>query len=95
MTASIRAVVHDRHITVLVPDEIPDGAQVEVRLISVASGVGMDESQWRTDADSIRQWCEGLDSSEPVEFRPADDFDKKFAEFNIQAVREQMFGDDK
>lgn len=95
MNQSIQAIVHDRHITVAVPDEIPDGAQVEVRLVSVASEVGMNESQWRTDAESIRKWCEEVDSFEPVEFRSADDFDKKFAEFNVQAVREQMFGDDK
>ncbi len=94
MTPSIEAIVHDRQITVPVPDEIPDGTRVEVRLLPVTADVGIDESQWRTDADSIREWCEWLDNTEPVQFRPADDFDERFRNYNIQAVREQMFGDD-
>jgi hypothetical protein len=53
----------------------------------------MDESQWRTDAVAIKEWSEWLDSMEPVEFAKPDEFDRKFAEFNIQAVSKQMLGD--
>jgi len=95
MTLSIQTIVHGRQITVPVPDDMPDGTRVEVRLLPIATEVGIDESQWRTDPESIRDWCEWLETTEAVEFRPADDFDERFRKFNIQAVREQMFGDDK
>lgn len=93
MTQSIETTVHDRKVVVTVPDDVPDGTRVELRFVPVDDQIGMDESEWRTDAASIKEWSEWLDSMEPVEFAEPDDFDRKFAEFNVQAVREQMFGD--
>lgn len=78
---------------VTVADDIPDGTRVELRFVPVADQFGMDESQWRTDAAAIQEWRDWLDSMEPVEFATPNEFDLKFAEFNVQAVREQMRGD--
>jgi len=93
MTHSIETTVHDRKVVVTVPDAIPDGTRVELRFVPIDDQIGMDESEWRTDATAIEDWSEWLDSMEPVEFAEPDDFDRKFAEFNVQVVREQMFGD--
>ncbi len=93
MTQSMQSIVHDRKVVVTVPDDIPDGTRVELRFVPVADQFGMDESQWRTDAVAIKEWSEWLDSMEPVEFAKPDEFDRKFAEFNIQAVSKQMLGD--
>ncbi len=92
---TIRTTIVDGHVHVPVSDELPDGTEVVVQIVAAPTNVefGMDESQWRTDAAAIKEWSEWLDSMEPVEFAKPDEFDRKFAEFNIQAVREQMSGD--
>lgn len=94
MTQSIETTVHDRKVVVTVPDDIPDGTRVEVRFVSVDDQIGMDESEWRNDADAIKDWNQWLTTIEPIDFAEPDDFDRKFAKFNVQAVREQMFGDE-
>jgi hypothetical protein len=93
MSQSMQTIVQDRKVVVTVPDDIPDGTRVELRFVPVADQFGMDESQWRTDSAAIKEWSEWLDSMEPIEFAKPDEFDRKFAEFNVQAVREQMFRD--
>lgn len=92
METSIKTIVHDRQIIIPAPAEIPDGTCVEVRLLPVTTKVGLDESEWLTDSDSIRDWCDWLETREPVDFPLADDFDEKFSSFNVQAVRNQMHG---
>lgn len=94
MLQSMQSIVHDRKVVVTVPDDIPDGTRVELTFVRGSEQYGMDESQWRADAAAIKEWSEWLDSMEPVEFAKPDEFDRKFAEFNVHAVREQMLGDD-
>lgn len=93
MSQSIETTVSDRKVIVTVPDDIPDGTRVELRFMPIADQIGMNESEWRTDAAAIKDWTEWLDSMEPVEFAEPDEFDRKYAEFNLEAVRKQMFGD--
>jgi len=92
MESSIKTIVHDRQIIIPAPDEIADGTCVEVRLVPITAKVGLDEAEWLTDADSIRDWCEWLECREPVDLPLADDFDERFKTFNVQAVRNQMHG---
>jgi len=95
MTQSIETTVHDRKVVVTVPDDIPDGTRVELRFVPAIDQIGIDESEWRNDADAVKDWNHWLTTIEPIDFPEPDDFDRKFAEFNVQAVREQMFGDKK
>lgn len=90
---TIRTTVHDRQVVVTVSDEIPDGTSVEVKIAPVADQIGMDESEWRTGSEAMRDWSDWLETMEPVEFAKPDDFGREFQKFNVQAVREQMFGD--
>jgi hypothetical protein len=39
-----------------------------------------------------REKFEPPDLAQPAEYRPPDELDEKSNEYNIQAVREQMFG---
>ena len=95
MTQSIETTVYGRKVNVTVPDDIPDGTRVELRFIPITDRIGIDEADWRNDADAMKDWNSWLATIEPIDFAEPDDFDRKFAEFNVQAVREQMFGDEK
>ena len=92
MSQAIQAVVHDRHVVITVPDSIPDGTRVEVNVVPITEQIGLSESQWRTDAEAIKDWNDWLPTIEQVDFAQPDDFDHEFQKFNVQAVREQMFG---
>jgi hypothetical protein len=88
---SIRAVVHDRRIELPAPDDIPDGTEVLVDLTPLAGGrIGLSESEWRDDPDSLADWAAWLETIEPVEFGTEDAFAEAFRRYNIEAVRKQM-----
>ena len=91
--STIRTTIVDGHVYVPVPEDIPDGTQVEVRVLAVVEKIGLDESQWRTDRAAIKDWEQWLETVEPIDFGPASDFDREFEKRNVDAVREQMFGD--
>lgn len=89
--APIKAVVHDRRIELTAPDDIPDGTEVLVKLTPVPAGkIGLDESEWRDDADALADWETWLETIEPVAFAADDSFAEEFRRFNIEAVRKQM-----
>ena len=93
MKSSISAVVHDRQFTVSVPDGIPDGARVEVLVVPIEEGVGIDESQWKCDAEAMKEWNDWLESMEPIDFATPGEFENSFQEHNVDAVRKQMFAE--
>jgi hypothetical protein len=90
---TIRTTIVDGHVHVPVPNDLPNGTRVDVRIVPVVEKIGLDESEWRTDEAAMREWNEWLTKIEPIEFSPPDDFDRKFRAYNINAVREQMFGE--
>lgn len=93
MKSTIHAVVHDRHITVAVPDGIPDGTSVEVRVVPIEEQWGIDESQWKCDAAAMTDWNVWLESIEPIDFATPGKFEDAFQAHNVDAVRKQMFGE--
>ena len=93
MKSSINAIVHDRQITVAVPEGIPDGTRVEVLLVPIDEQVGIDESQWKYDAEAMKEWNDWLESMEPIDFATPGKFEDAFQEHNVDAVRKQMFGE--
>jgi hypothetical protein len=90
---SIRAVVHDRRIDVPAPDDLPDGTEVEIRLVPVRETIGLDESQWRDDPEALADWAAWLETIGPIPFAEPDAFDEQFRRYNVEAVRKQMFGE--
>ncbi len=89
----IQTTIVDGHVRVRVPAELADGTQVEVRIVPALQQIGMNESEWRTDGDAIEEWCNWLTTIEPVDFEPPCEFSARFRQFNVDAVRRQMFGD--
>lgn len=94
MIQPIHTVVHDRKVVVPVPDDLPDGTMVEVTITPEPEKIGIDELELDNSPAGIEAWCQWLHSIEPVEFRQPDAFDEQFRKVNVEAVREQMFGDE-
>jgi hypothetical protein len=87
----IRSIVRDRRVEIPAPDDLPDGAEVLVEVISLPDKIGIDESEWRDDAEALADWAAWLDTIEPIDFAEPDPFDEQFRRFNVEAVRRQMF----
>jgi len=57
--------------------------------------VGMDESQWRDDPDSLADWNDWIKTIEPLELTHEEaervaEFEKQMRAHNIEAVRRQI-----
>ena len=89
----IRTIIHDRRIDVPAPDDLPDGTEVEVRLVSIREKIGLDESQWGDDPEALADWTAWLETIEPIPFSEPDAFDELFRRHNVEALRKQMFGE--
>ena len=82
----------------IVPDapvDWPDGTKVEINLANKSMKIGIDESEWRDDAESLADWDAWIKTVEPLEFTPEEEaemksFAAKMRQFNIEAVRRQM-----
>ncbi len=91
--SQIHAVVRDRRIDVAAPADLPDGMNITIEVLSAGEKIGLDESEWRDDAEAIADWAAWLDTIEPVEFVTDGAFEEEFRRFNVEAVRRQMFGE--
>lgn len=88
---SIKTTVHGRRIELTVPEEIPDGTEVLVDLTPLtADKIGLDECEWRDDAEALADWTAWLGTIEPVTFAEEGPFEEEFRRFNVEAVRKQM-----
>lgn len=91
---TIEATVQNRRIDVPAPANLPDGTKVAVDVIPLPKEkIGIDESEWRDDAEALADWDVWLQSIEPIQWRAADQFDAEFRRVNIEAVRKQMAED--
>jgi hypothetical protein len=95
MTAA-RVTVRNRRIELDAPEEMPDGTELLIEMsLADEDKIGIDESEWKDDPESIREWVEWVKSIEPLEFTPeeqaeADRSNEEFRRFNLEAVRKQM-----
>ncbi len=62
----LRTVVQHRRINVAAPEEIPDGTEVEVRVVAADDSNGLSESQWDDSPTGTSAWMEWLDSLQPL-----------------------------
>ncbi len=87
----IETTVQARRIEFAAPAEIPDGTKVIVDVAPLpAEKIGIDESEWRDDPEAIADWEAWLKTTEPIEWRPLDQFDDEFRRYNIEAERKQV-----
>lgn len=94
--SAIKVMVRDRRIELSAPEEIPDGTEVLVDVTPVMKKrIGIDESEWRDDPESIADWEAWIKSFEPLEFTAdelagSSEFDSKMREYDLKAVRRKM-----
>jgi hypothetical protein len=82
------------------PVDWPDGIELLVEPVPAVEKIGLDESEWRDDPQSISDWINWVDTSEPMllsdeERAEMERYRAEQRRFNIEAVRKQMqLGDD-
>ena len=77
------------------PIDWPDGTKVEIKIATKSQKIGIDESEWRDDPESLADWDAWIKTVKPLEYTPEEEaemnsFAAKMRAFNIEAVRRQM-----
>jgi hypothetical protein len=93
---AIKTIVKNGRIELATPADWPEGCPVLVEPVPAAPGkIGLDEAEWRDDAESLADWEAWIKTIEPLEYPP--DEEAAFARFretmrrhNVEAVRRQM-----
>jgi len=92
----IKATVRQGRLELEAPPDWPDGTEVLIEPMSVPSEkIGIDESEWRDDPDSLADWEAWIPTIEPLEFTPEEgqrkaEFDEQMRRYNLEDVRRQM-----
>ena len=89
----VETVVKDGRIECSVENAIPDGTVVVVNIYPQEERIGIDESELDDSPEGIEKWIawvESTNNGEVVEFREPDEFDERFRQYNLEAVRKQM-----
>lgn len=93
---AIRATWVNGQILPVEPVDWPEGSELLVEPIPRSrKSMGIDESQWRDDAEAIADWDRWLQAIEPLEYTSEEQaafaiFDEAFRRSNIESVRQQM-----
>jgi hypothetical protein len=93
---TMKTTVREGRIELKAPDELPDGTEVIIEVTPVQPDkIGIDESEWRDDPETLADWEAWLKTLEPVELTAEerathDAFAEEFGRHNVEAVRKQM-----
>jgi hypothetical protein len=92
---AIRATWTNGQIVPAEPVDWPEGISLWVEPAGVAEKIGMDESEWRDDPESIADWISWVDTIQPLvltdeERAEMERYRAEHRRFNIEAVRKQM-----
>ncbi len=92
---AIKAIWTNGRILPSEPVDWPEGSELVVEPVASSEKIGMDESEWRDDPESIAAWITAVEKIEPMiwaegESEEYERFRKEFRQFNIEAVRKQM-----
>ena len=92
---AIKAIWTNGQIVPTEPVDWPEGSELLVEPVLPSEKIGLDESEWRDDPQSIADWIAWVDTIEPLVLSDAEraEMDRYRAEhrrFNIEAVRKQM-----
>ena len=95
---AIKATVTQGRIDLEVPVDWPDGTEVLIEpTMAPREKIGMDESEWSDDPESLADWEAWIKTIEPLELTPDEakrnaDFAEQMRQYNVEAVRRQMKG---
>lgn len=70
--STIRTTIVDGHVHVPVPDDLPNGTEVEVRISPVASDAKPGDGDWDDSPEGIEAWIKQYDAIEPLVLTEAD-----------------------
>jgi hypothetical protein len=93
---AIRATVKSRRLELDAPPDWPDGTEVLIEPATAArEAIGIEESQWRDDSESLADWDAWIKTIEPPEFASPEanrmaHFDQLMRVHNLEAVRRAM-----
>jgi hypothetical protein len=93
---AIKATVRQGRLELETPRDWPDGTEVLIEPTTAPSEkIGIDESEWRDDPESLADWAAWIQTIEPFEFTPEEarkiaEFDEQMRQYNLEAVRRQM-----
>jgi hypothetical protein len=93
---AIRAIFKGGKLELQTSPDWPDGTEVLIEPTQIpAEKIGLDESEWRDDPESLADWEAWIKTIEPLEFTPEEavriaEFDKQMRLYNVEAVRRQM-----
>ena len=96
---SVRAIWTNGRILPSEPVDWPEGSELRVEPVeSNFEQIGMSESEWGDDPESIAEWIAAVQKFEPLirseeEREDYDRYREKCRQFNIEAVRQQMASD--
>ncbi|HLN33598.1 MAG TPA: hypothetical protein VK395_38080 [Gemmataceae bacterium] len=80
MTA-IKGVVKNGRIELATPPDWPEGCEVIIEPVRIPTEkIGLDESEWRDDAESLADWDAWIQTLQPLELTPAEE--AAFARFD-------------
>jgi hypothetical protein len=91
--STVRAIVQSGRIEVTAPGDLPDGTEVLVEVTPLPRGkVGIRESEWRDDPETLADWDWWIQRIEPIELSPEERADHErfvaeYRRYNIEAVR--------
>jgi hypothetical protein len=77
------------------PVDWPEGSELIVQPLLKPDKIGLDESEWPDDPESIAAWIAAVEKIEPMIWAPGerDEYERyrqESRQYNIQAVRKQM-----
>ena len=77
------------------PVDWPEGSELLVEPVPASEKIGMDESEWKDDPQSIADWIAWVDTIQPLvlteeERAEMERYRAEHRRFNIEAVRKQM-----
>jgi hypothetical protein len=81
------------------PVDWPEGSELIVAPVATPGKIGLDESEWRDDAEALAAWDAWLPTVEPLvlidEERAAfASYREELRKYNLEAVRRQMASGD-
>lgn len=92
---AIRATWTKGQIVPAEPVNWPEGSQLLVEPVPPSEKIGLDESEWRDDAEALADWEAWINTIEPLEYSEEERaslarYREEFRRFNLEAVRKQM-----
>src|SRR5712691_10411596 len=92
---AIKAIWKNGRILPAEPVDWPEGSELLVEPVPSSEKIGMDESEWRDDPESIAAWIAAVEKIEPMiweagEREEYERYREESRRFNIEAVRKRM-----